>query len=212
VKINNLKYAWITVCGIFLVVLFCPFTLGAQSKFHFSATTGYEVTQGYAPGFDFTLLYNNRWGIRYSIIPGVQMSEKAEVSSGTDFVSTHNLKGNLEFPMLLRTIDYRSFGKQNAIPFDFLTAYSGIGYSIFTAELIENRYKINDNSLIQTVSKRNIDVPTSFFVFGIYGGERFIVIDGKLLYFRGIADQKQTGSNYFEFDHWLIQISAGIGF
>lgn len=192
--------------------LLCPFTLGAQSLFHFSATTGYEITQDYAPGYDFTVLYNNRWGVRYSIIPDVKLSEKTDLVNRSDSVSTYDLKGNLEFPTFLRTIDYKAFNKQNAIPFDFLTAYVGIGYSNVTAELTENRYTVNTSMLTQNSSKTDVDAPTTFLVFGFYGGERFVVIDGKLLYFRGSVDPDGTEGRKIEFDHWLMQISVGIGF
>ncbi|MBT3225791.1 MAG: hypothetical protein HN580_02540 [Deltaproteobacteria bacterium] len=206
------KLPRLALYGFLFFCLFHPFVLIAQSRFHFSVTTGYEITQGYAPGYDFTLLYNNGWGIRYTTIPGVKISEDTEIQENSDSVSAYKLKGNLEFPILLRTIDYRSFKEQSAIPFDFLTAYTGFGYNDITAELTEEEYTINSSELIQSVTKKNINVPTTFLVMGFYGGERFIVIDGKLIYFRGEANSNRTGGKQFYFDHWLIQISAGIGF
>ena len=200
------------VCGLLFFYLLNPFNLIAQSRFHFSMTAGYEITRGYQPGFDFTLLYNNSWGIRYMIIPDVEISEGTEIELFPDSVSAYDLTGDLAFPILLRTIDYRSFDKQNAIPFDFLTAYAGIGYRDINAELTTHNYSINSNQLAQNVIKTNVDVPITCFVFGFYGGERFIVIDSKLIYFKGAVNPDQFRGKHINFDHWLIQISGGIGF
>ena len=197
---------------MFFFFWYQPVDLNAQSRLHFSMTTGYEITHGYAPGYDITVLYNNRWGIRYMMIPDVQLSEKTEIQSGNDSVSAISIKGNLEIPMILRTIDYRTFNRKSAIPFDFVTAYTGVGYSNLSPRLTERKYSINGSSLTLTQTEKNVDIPVTCLVMGFYVGERFLVLDGKLLYFRGESDQSQTGGRRFSFDHWLIQISGGIFF
>jgi len=206
------KSSEIVLCGLLFFCLWHPFSLTAQSRFHFSVTTGYEITRGYLPGYDLTILYNNSWGVRYTIITDVELSEGTVIENFSDSVSAYKLKADLQFPLLLRTIDYRSFNKQSVIPFDFLTAYAGIGYQDITAKLTTRNYTINSNELAQTVSETNINVPTACLVFGFYGGEKFVVIDGKLIYFRGEVEQNLPSGRQLNFDHWLIQISAGIGF
>ncbi len=186
--------------------------LTAQSRFHVSLTTSYEVTQGYSPGYDITLLYNNLWGVRYSIIPSVQLTEVTEIQQQSDSISAYSVKGDLEIPMLLRTIDYRALGRKSTISIDFITAYVGIGYTETSSELTEKRYQVNGTKLEPVLSKTNVDVPLTAVVMGLYMGEKFIVIDSKLLYIRGEIDSAQTTGERFSFDHWLIQLSAGVFF
>ncbi len=206
------KLPWIALYGLLLFCLLHPLNSIAQSRFHFSMTTGYEITRGYLPGYDFTFFYNNGWGVRYTIIPDVEFSERTEFESFPNSVSAYDLTGDLALPILLRTIDYRSFNKQSAIPFDFLTAYAGIGYQDINAELSTHNYTINSNQLAQSVAKTNVDVPVTLFVFGFYGGEKFLVIDSKLIFFKGAVNLDQFSGKQINFDHWLLQISAGIGF
>jgi hypothetical protein len=206
------KSAKLTLGGLLFFYLWHPFSLTAQSRFHFSVTTGFEITRGYMPGYDLTILYNNSWGMRYTIITDVEFSEGTAIEKFSDSVSAYNLRGDLQFPILLRTIDYRSFNKQSMIPFDFLTAYTGIGYQDIAATLTTRSYTINSNELTHTLIETNVNVPTTGLVFGFYGGEKFVVIDGKLIYFKGETEQKLPSGRRLSFDHWLIQISVGIGF
>ncbi|MFH2129130.1 MAG: hypothetical protein ABIK68_02050, partial [bacterium] len=91
-------------------------------------------------------------------------------------------------------------------------AYTGVGYNNLTPRLTERKYSINGSRLTLTQTEKSIDIPVTCLVMGFYVGERFVVLDGKLLYFRGESDQSQTGGRSFSFDHWLIQISGGIFF
>lgn len=189
-----------------------PINLFAQSQLHISLTTGYEITQGYSPGYDLTLLYNNLWGVRYSIIPDVQLTEKIEIKRKNDSLSTYRVEGDLEIPMLLRTIDYRAFNKQNAIAVDFITAYVGIGYREIKTKLKEKIYSANGATMTVSHSETDVDAPVMAVVMGLYMGEKFVVIDSKLLYLRGEIDSAETAGERFTFDHWLIQLSAGVFF
>lgn len=184
----------------------------ARSPLHISLTTGYEITQGYAPGFDLTLLYNNLWGIRYSTIPDVQLTEKTEIHQQVDTVTAYSVKGDLSFPMFIRTVDFRAFGADSGSAVDFITAYAGVGYGEINAELQSHQYRINGAVIQKTRTRSSVDVPLTALALGLYMGERFVVVDGKLLYLRGDIDSGNTDVSLSSYDHWLIQISAGFYF
>ncbi len=200
-------------CGIFLMLL-APQGLEAQalSRFHFSVTAGYEVMHGYAPGYDFTILYNSQWGVRYVTIPEVHLVENTEIieSGGSFFTCT--AEGDLKLPMILRTIDFRSFGNSDSIPLDFVTAYAGVGYGDVSSELTVKRYTASGSDIVVSRSKLIEKSPTTAVVIGLYFGERFIVVDGKVLYFRGYFDLDQPEQKQVHFDHWLMQLSIGVFF
>lgn len=182
------------------------------SRFHFSVTAGYEVTHGYAPGYDVTILYNNRWGIRYVTIPDVLLVENTDIieSDGSFYACT--AESDLKLPMILRTIDFRSTGNSGSIPLDFVTAYAGVGYGELISELTVKQYTASGSDIVINRSELTEKSPTTVMAMGLYFGERFIVVDGKVLYFQGYFDLDQPKPKQVHFNHWLMQVSIGVFF
>lgn len=211
-KMPNIGLFLVLFCGTLVSLVGSTHTASAQSRFHISLTAGYEMTNGYAPGYDLTILYQGLWGARYMILPDVELTEDTELIQGSDSIAAVSVEGDLEIPMVLKTIDYRSFGDGNAIGLDFITAYVGLGYNQIKADLIQKQYTSSGGTFSLKESRMSVNVPVSALVMGLYMGERFVALDGKLLYIRGDIESGDSVAGKMPFDHWLIQLSAGIFF
>lgn len=191
-------------------VLSCSPELSAQSQFHVSAMVNYEIVNGYRPGWDLTLLYNNQWGARYTNISNVLYLETKDENE--DSVSLTKISGDFKLPMVLKTVDYSAFSGSNKTIFDFITAYYGLGYNSYNIKESHETYTAESDNLNKEKESKLIDVDMMAAVLGIYGGERFLVIDSRVIYYRGqTGDSKLSGQNH-RFEDWLFVVSVGIGF
>ncbi len=186
--------------------------LFAYPPLHASVVLNYEITKGYAPGYDLTLFYNQSYGLRMSVIPNVVFKKRAEIYAKNGSLSTFRIEGDFESPMLLRTIDYRSYQGKKTTPFDFLTAYVGFGFNEMKARLEQQSFIARSDMFVESDAEHEVGVSVYSFAFGFYGAEKFITLDTRLLYLRGESDIEDVLDEETSFDHWLIQFAVGIGF
>lgn len=198
-----------------LVIGFCVFggrPLQAQFIVHSSAMVNGEILNGHWPGYDFTFIVNQGWGGRYTVIPRVLFAESALEQEGNQ-VSTYNVEGDFRMPMILRTLDYRSFANtSDKGPFDFLTGYTAFGVANVKMEVKKELYSPQSSSLVHQSLKEEVEVPVQSFAFGFYGGEKFMVIDARLLYLRGTISSSDLIDEDVKFNHWMLIFSLGVGF
>lgn len=204
--------SYLLLTGIFLLILAGRCQLLAQSSYHFSAMASYELTQGYYPGYDFTAILNRRWGLRYTVIPNLSFEEGSRIINKGKSLISYQLQGDFKTPMIFRAIDYKSFQNRRSGPFDFLTAYLAAGYNKITVKLKQQQFLPVENVLRQRDFAEDINFPVYSLALGLYGGEKFVVIDSRVLYFRGILQPSSLFDQTTNIDHWLILFSLGFGF
>ena len=194
------------------------FTLDASegrcesSWLHVSALLNHEFTESYSPGYNINIFFGNTWGYRYSQIPEVKFIAESIVDTGVGRITILDAKADFVTQMVVRTIDYRTFPQTGAHPFSFLTAYFAAGYSEIPIEVSMRSYVVNNSKLSLVAQEISVNSAVYAAAFGLYGGERFFVIDAHLLYFYGNIEDRNYLSEPMKFDHWLIIFGLGVGF
>lgn len=197
--------------GIFL---FC-FLFGGQvraANYHASVMLGYDFIGENATAFDFTVFVGQYGGARYSTMNEVKFDHGYETSHSSDQVSNFRIIGNSKSLFLFSTADYKVISKADGGPFDFLTAYYGGGYGEIQATVFEDRYHQEGQSLVRERYQENLTTSVNSLVFGFYGQEEYVVLDGRVLYYRGKFSQQGILTEDIEFQHFAFLISLGIGF
>lgn len=202
----------ICICCLCLFVFHAKTCLTAQMKLNLSATINYELTEGYFPGYDFTILVNESWGIRMTHLPDFKFLETGKPIANSSSVTVHEIKGDLDFPMALKLIDYMSYQNNTSIPFDYLTAYVGMGYNKVNPKRVQRKFISNGTAIVEQRTVETVEIPVTAFAFGFYGGQRFLVIDGRIMYLKGTAEKSNLVESKHEFSQWLLLFSIGIGF
>ncbi len=202
----------------FMLIVFCSVSISksslliAQTGIHASVSINYELTEGYWPGYDFTLIYGRLIGLRMTIIPDFMFSEDTEIVFKDNTLSSFECKGDLKMPMVLKTLDYRSLQGAGKVAFDFLTAYIGIGYNELETEITKKVYSTETNNLHETTIQETVKTPVYSTAFGMYGGEKFLFIDTRLMYIKGESKKGDVINEQVSFDRWMVMFSIGIGF
>jgi hypothetical protein len=197
----------IAMCLFFLLI---AKETPAQGSIQISAMTNYDLLGAYGPGFDLTMLIQESWGLRYTLMADMVFLDITEANAGA--VSQIEYKGDLKLPMILKTIDYRSFGKTGSSVFDFLTAYMGLGYNNLELSMTRKVYQADTNTMVKSTSYETVNSPTTAAAFGLYGGERFLVVDARLMLVKGKTDTSDLIDDQYEYEAWMLLISFGIGF
>jgi len=203
---------------IFVIIVFAVIILSstkgrsAAATFHVSALLNYEFTESYSPGFDVNIIFRNTWGIRYSQIPNMRFGTDSETDSTGGSVSLLQAKGDYWSPMIIRTIDFRSFPPNTAHPLDFLTAYIAAGYNESPITVQKKTYTASNSTLESISLEKEIESYFYSAAFGFLGGERFFVVDAHVLYISGSINDSSFLEKSMEFDHWLIIFGFGVGF
>lgn len=202
----NIRLSTALLAAVFL--LFPLKQSEAVSNFHFSTMVNYELTEEYWPGWDLTLLYNNQWGVRYTNISDVLFLEsKKETNDSLDNIE---LAGELRLPMILRTMDYNTFEGGNKTVFDFITAYMAFGYNSYDIDETHKVYSALAGNLVKDTIKDSLNTEVMATAIGIYGGERFLVIDTRILYYRGETKKSNVSGDKYTFNDWMLVIRLAI--
>lgn len=189
-------------------VLLFPNLAGAQQPIHFSAAIGYDFFNQYWPCYDITLLVNNSWGLRYSEVSDITFISTINVDQTINQI---DIKGDIQLPYFLKTLDFTSFREGTNQVFDFLTAYWGLGYNNLELTVIQREYAANSNSIQKTKREDTVSTSVTALTFGLYGGDRFLVIDFRLVYFKGTIPSSELIDKQ-EFDKWMLSVSFGIAY
>lgn len=185
--------------------------LSAQSSY-FAATVGFELMEQRLPVYDVTFLYRWGWGLRYSKIADFDFEEEKEILSDADSVSSYTVSGDFEMPSLIYVIEKRGFSGRDSGPFDFLAAYTAVGYGRMDVTLQETAYRAAGGKIAEEERSRETDIPVYALSFGFLGGEKFAALDVKVTYVKGVLDDSRILNRKMEFDHWLALFSLGFGF
>jgi hypothetical protein len=207
-RIKSQRFLTKLIVIFYLSLILHPALLQALQPIHLSATAGYDLFNQYWPCYDITLLINNRWGIRYSEVTDVTFLTTLEEGQS---VKHNEVRGDIQLPILIKTLDYTSFPEDGGKVFDFLTAYWGLGYNKFELTVVQREYHASSNSLGRVSREETVYSPVTALTFGLYGGDSFLVVDFRLLYLRGSIDSSDLADKT-EFDKWLMLFSLGIAF
>ena len=192
---------------IFLLVT----STGYAFDYHISYMGNYNITDGELKGQDYTLILARNFGLRYSQIASFDFVEKDSLTEKNG-VARYGVKGNYKMPMLLKMIDYKNFDAGHKGPFDFLTAYYGVGYTELDMKIRKTSYTASGNQMIRSKSSENVKVPIYAASVGFYGGEKFAVIDTRIRYIRGEIKDSDIIDKKIKFNDWAIIFSFGVGF
>jgi len=201
------------ICPLFWLFLLLPFQtpLQAQNSVHYSAMMNSELVNGYGLGVDSTLLINQTWGLRYTLIPEVKFLPETVERFPTELTTTR-IDGDFKSFMFLKPIDYRTFSGTNKGPFDFLTAYWGLGYNKVNLKVSQIKFRVQSNKLVAEHLTETVESPLYSFAFGFYGGEKFVVIDTRLLYIQGHIPASNLLQEKTKISLWMLLMGLGIGF
>ena len=184
--------------------------LVAQTNFRGSATISYDVLHRNNPGGDMTVFINRQWGLRYTHITNV-LYHDGDSKLVNNTVVDSSLEGSFGAPFLLKAIDYRSFSGQNKIGFDYATAYVGIGFNKMGVEVNRRRFLTRSGKIDIYEESEKVDLPLKCAVFGFYGGEKFVVVDLKLMYLTGVVELSDSDGGKMDVEQWFLMISIGLG-
>lgn len=196
-----------------LFFFFHPFEkLVAQQILHSSFMVNIEMLEQYKTGYDLTLIFTERWGIRYTHIPDVKFKKEEGITHENQEVSSFQVDGDFKTYMLLQTLDFKNFDPTDKGPLDFITAYWGAGYNQMHTKIRKKAYTINNGNFVATKNEEDYELPVQSLVFGFYGQERYAVIDARLLYIKGVIKDSELLNRKIDFNQFLIQFGLGIGF
>lgn len=200
------------LCLFAVCIILIPATLVGQNLFHISLMANYECTDGYWPGYDVTLLFSDFGGIRYTSIPDVSLFEAVDEDDDNVTIAHIEMRDKLEIPMLFKTLDFRSFGHETKTFFDFITAYYAIGYNESELSVSGRSYSSSSDRLSTKPLNETVKTNLKAAAFGIYGGERFVFIDARVMYIMGHAEEGEQIRHAHDFDKWMIFFAVGVGF
>jgi len=196
-----------------LICLFFPLgKLSAQQILHSSFMINVETLEQYKPGYDITLIFSERWGIRYTAIPDVKFKKEEGISQENQELTSFRIDGDFKTYMLFQTLDFKNFDPTDKGPLDFVTAYWGGGYNKIPTKIRKKTYTISNGGFVTSKSEEEYQLPVESLVFGFYAQERFVVIDARLLYIKGVVKDSELLNTKIDFDQFLIQFGVGIGF
>ena len=170
----------------------------------------YDLLNQHDPEFDVTLLFYGNWGIRYSVIDHFKFLHLSEADESS--FKDSEFEGNIKLPILLKTIDYKTFGDTKGKIFDFITAYAGLGYNHQELKLTQDQYDAQASTLQKSTRSETVQSSLTALTFGFYGGESFLVIDLRLLFLMGKTEASSLVDQQNNFSNWLMTMSVGIGF
>ena len=200
------------ILSIFVFFIFTGNSIFGLTNLHVSLAVNYEVSESYWSGYDFTMIFNQAWGFRYTNIPNFQFVDNAGPETDANSVSLISYKGTLEMPMVLRTIDFKAFENSNRSALDFITAYVAVGFNNINAELTRQEFSAVPDSIVKKSITQKTNAPTYACAFGLYAGEKFLFVDSRVFYLKGKTEKTSLFSQETEFEHWLLIVSLGIGF
>ena len=205
--------------GIFFVkalIIFLACLLGSDNTkafaYHYSIIGGTYLNDTTKIIWDTSLFFNQQWGLRYTVIPGFEYQNKDTVTRSDDSVSKYTITGEYKAPSIMYLLGYQTISSTEPGPFDFITAYTSLGYAEQNVTVKESRYTASGNTIIKSHHESNSKVPVTSAAFGFYGGEKFMVFDTGIRYLRGTLNDNKAVSEKIEFSHWLISASIGFGF
>lgn len=180
--------------------------------YHLSYMGNYDLTKSQLKGDDLTMIFGKNVGLRYSRINAFDFVETGSNLGGSQSIHSYAIKGDYKMPMLLKMVDYKSFQGNKKGPFDFLTAYYGLGFANLDLQIHKTAYSASGGDLIRTWETENVNAPVYAASVGFYGGEKFMVIDTRLRYIKGEIKNSQLLEDQVKFDDWSIIFSLGVGF
>lgn len=183
--------------------------VSAQIPLHVSSTVSTDLFSNSWPGYDLTLLYAKSFGLRYSLIPDISFVSTDELNTTLKIIE---VDGDFKLPMFMKTLDYRSFYGNNKTLFDFLTAYVAFGLGDMELELAAEEYTADSSALKQSDLTEVLKARTVALAIGLYGGERFLVTDLRLMYALGSIEKSEVTGKEYQFHLWMLVLGIGVFF
>lgn len=169
----------------------------------------YELMEQNWPGYDLTLIFQNSYGLRFSLMQEMEFLETISDEDGS--VKKNNFEGDLKLPMFLKMLDFKTFEEGPAKVFDFVSAYVGVGYNTLELTMNQKKYYASAGELVKKTRDETVHSKVGAFSVGMYGGDSFLVIDFRLRYIRGTIESSDYVKEENEFDKWMMIVSLGFG-
>ncbi len=150
------------------------------------------------------LLLPPYFGLRVTQWKGLPLEEHYQVQNSQ--ITQFNLELEQTLTEALWLIDYLHHGPARPMPFEFLTAYLGIGYASGPMRVRQTRYIADKGQLVQSMREESAPAKTGSLTLGLYGGERFINLDIGLRYLLSNY-QTQEGSSSAKKLQFLLAIT-----
>ncbi|MDH5559287.1 MAG: hypothetical protein OEY59_00360 [Deltaproteobacteria bacterium] len=200
------------VLSLLVFILASEEKVTAQVNFHASVMANTDLIEGRFPGLEYTFFFGPSWGVRYSMLPTMEFKTEPLKTLSDGQLQTYSLTGEYQSLTVLRSIEHRGNRPGSKGPFEFITAYFGVGYNQINTQLVKKTFTAQSN--IWSESETSEDLPTEInnFSLGLYGGESFIMLDTRFLYFTGKTDKSRLLDDKIKFKQWMILFSIGIGF
>ncbi len=155
------------------------------------------------------MIFQNSYGLRYSLIQEMEFLETITEEDGS--VKKNNFEGDLQLPMVLKMLDFRTFEESPSKVLDFVSAYVGVGYNTLELTMNQKEYYAEAGKLVKKTRKETVNSSVGAFSIGMYGGDSFLVIDFRLRYLRGTIESSEYVKEENEFDKWMMIVSLGFG-
>ncbi|MCP4298237.1 MAG: hypothetical protein GY786_21845 [Proteobacteria bacterium] len=199
---------------ILLLILSITVLIGnshGQVNIHTSLMANSDLIGEQQLGLDLTILFNTSWGFRYTRTPDLVVVDGNLQVDESQLTST-KVKGDFTHLSVIQTIDYRTFNQTEASPFDFLTAYWGVGYSQNDFKLTRRSYQAQVNQLVSSDSFDHVVIPFYTLSLGLYGGDKHVVVDTQLQFFRAEIAKSNLNSDRIDVTGWKILFAIGLGY
>ncbi len=182
-----------------------------QVNIHTSLMLNSDLMGEQQLGLDLTVLFNASWGFRYTRTPDLVIVD-GNLQVDESQLSSTKVKGEFKHLSVLQTIDFRTFDQTEESPFDFLTAYWSVGYSQNDFKLTRRSYQAQVNQLVSSDSFDDVVIPFYTLGIGLYGGEKNVVVDTQLQFFRADIAKSNLNSDRIDVTGWKILFAIGLGY
>lgn len=181
-----------------------------QTLLHASSMIHYDFISQQGPGYDITFFVKGNVGFRLTHVSDFSFLETSDRVDNT--VLESRFKGDLYIPMLIKTLDYKTFNEGPQKIFDFITGYLGVGYNELDIILDQTVYSAESDTLTSEERTGGAKTSLTAFSFGIYGGEDIVVIDGRIQLLKGTIEASDDLNKEKEYQKWRMVLAIGIGF
>ncbi|MDT8445270.1 MAG: hypothetical protein RRB13_00070 [bacterium] len=195
--------------SLFCLWLLAPVSAWALGPFYLTGTLGHEAIQGY-PVAEGSLFFGG-YGLRGTKLLGQTAFTDRPGGSATE-PSRFRLEGDPQFFSVLKALDRRDYPPKQGLPFDFMTAYFGLGYSNSPLTLTQRQYGISGGQVVLSESTEEVSTQQWMGQFGFLAGQSVAAIDLKLFYLIGQSRPGHLLNEAQRYYAWGMLFSVGVGF
>lgn len=213
---NDMIFSWYKFFFTFFIYFYLSFILVYGFEFQSSILMNFELeetTKSFSPGYDINVFFNGIVGLRYTYFQEQVFEDGSSYEHDSGKLSIYSVTAEYKSFQILKTLDYKKFDVISKGPFDWVTAYAGIGYAELTGKLKDVQYTSSSGSnLIKKTFENDITFAVNTVTFGFIAQEKFLLIDSRVLYYFGDIEEQDDLKQKLTFSKYLLIFAIGIGF